>query len=72
MLRGALRNIVNQKNFGFIRYSGVDYFFHRDDFDGHWGDLVNMFQNTRTKIELDFEVAESNKGPRATRVHRAN
>lgn len=73
-MKGYIERIPKDKQFGFIRSEDLtrDYFFHRGDFDGHWDDLVLDFNNSRKKdkIRVEFEVAESNKGPRAKNVKR--
>lgn len=71
-MKGFVRT-VSTKNFGFIRTeSGVDYFFHKDDFNGFWDDLLNDFTESKGKIEVEFEPGEGAKGPRAAQVTRAD
>lgn len=71
--QGTVKSIVVKKRFGFIvsaKQGGrTEYFFHRDDFLGHWEDLVNDWNNKDTII-VKFEVKESPKGPRAASVRR--
>ncbi len=68
-MNGFVKNLVANRNFGFIRADGTEYFFHRDNFSGHWDDLVTDI-NAREKVEVTFDVEESQKGPRATNVRR--
>lgn len=59
---------ISGTTFGFIRKDGTDYFFHRDDFNGHWNDLMRDLDEG--DVEVKFTVAESAKGPRAANVSR--
>jgi hypothetical protein len=43
-LEGEIKNVIRAKNFGFILHKGNEYFFHRDDFVGHWDDLLKDFE----------------------------
>jgi cold shock CspA family protein len=68
MQKGRVRNLPEGKNFGFIQCeSDKDYFFHRDDFNGHWNDLLSDFRRGQV-IMVEFEPAESVKGLRASQV----
>lgn len=71
-MTGFVKNIVQNRNFGFIRNedNGLEYFFHRDDFSGHWDDL--FVDANRTKVVVEFDVADSPKGPRAANVRRTD
>jgi cold shock CspA family protein len=42
-MQGTVNRIPEGKMFGFIKVEGEknDYFFHKDDFSGHWQDLVH-------------------------------
>lgn len=75
MMNGFIRT-VSQKNFGFIRTeSGADYFFHKDDFNGFWNDLLNDFEDAekhKEKIYVTFEPGKGEKGPRASEVTRTD
>lgn len=66
---GTVNRIPEGKFFGFIKpeVGKKDYFFHREDFNGHWEDLVNDV-NAHKKIEVEFEPEMGQKGPRATNV----
>jgi len=72
-MKGKIKNIVSDRNFGFIRANGTEYFFHKQDFYGSdWDELIFDVQNgPRESIEVDFDVsANSQKGPRAENVRR--
>lgn len=68
-MKGIVKNVVANRNFGFIRCSGNEYFFHREDFSGHWDDLVEDI-NKKERVEVEFEEKQSPKGPRAHNVRR--
>jgi len=70
-MTGTVTRIPEGKNFGFIRVEGEknDYFFHRDDYNGHWNDLVHDF-NDRKKVQVEFDGERGQKGPRAVNVRR--
>jgi cold shock CspA family protein len=68
-MKGTINRIPPGKMFGFINANNKgDYFFHKDDFEGHWSDLINDI--THGPIEVSFEVTESEKGLRASKVRR--
>lgn len=73
-MKGNITNIVSTKNFGFIRLGETEFFFHREDFSGHWEDLVHDFHNLKrgAVIEVDFEEVHNPKGPRASNVRRTD
>ena len=62
-MRGTIKHVVRDRGFGFILISdGQEVFFHRSglqqmDFDGLKGGET-----------VEFEVEQSEKGPRATNV----
>jgi cold shock CspA family protein len=59
---------VTDKNYGFIiGDDGKEYFFHRADFNGHWEDLYSDHRNNK-KARVEFDVAQSTKGHRASNV----
>lgn len=68
---GKVQNLNKQKMFGFIKTDKADYFFHKDDCDLHWADLVQDYEND-CLIEVEFEPTRTDKGLRATsvRIHR--
>lgn len=69
-MKGTVKNLVAARNFGFIRGSNNgEYFFHRDDFNGHWDDLVEDLAH-QMHPEVSFDVVESPKGLRAANVRR--
>ncbi len=69
-MNGIVKNVIGAKQFGFIRNEqGVEYFFHKDDFNGHWDDLVDDVTN-QDKIPVTFEAKDTPKGPRAANVER--
>jgi len=71
-IRGTVRNIVSTRNFGFIKgNNGPEYFFHRDDFNGHWNDLIRDCADG-SAIPVIFEDVPSPKGPRAKNVRRTD
>lgn len=71
---GRIIRLPPNKMFGFITTTSGkgDYFFHREDFIGHWTDLVNDFNSSPSdKIEVEFDVVKNSpKGLRATNVKR--
>lgn len=71
-LKGTVKSLNSQKKFGFIFCNGHEYFFHREDFNGHWDDLVHDFDAwpRQKKIEVEFEEVFNPKGPRAANVKR--
>lgn len=71
-MNGIVKNL--KPTFGFISASNNgEYFFHKQDFSGHWDDLVVDFNNKDFgKIKVTFEVEESPKGPRASNVRRTD
>lgn len=71
-MKGSIRKLVPVKGYGFITASnGADYFFHKDDFSGHFEDLVEDYQHG-VAPSVSFEIAESPKGPRAKDVRRTD
>lgn len=75
-MKGKIKNLIANRNYGFINsenhnLSKDEFFFHREDFNGHWDDLVSDYNLTGpNSIEVNFEVVESPKGPRAADVRR--
>lgn len=71
-MKGIVKNIVQGKSFGFISVdtTRTELFFHREDFNGHWDDLVADHANGKHKIPVEFEQVNSPKGPRASNVKR--
>jgi len=73
-MEGLIRqNNSLAKGFGFIE-SGKDkqkrdYFFHREDYNGIWNDLVDDIASGK-RVRVTFEPNETHKGPRASNVER--
>ncbi len=64
-MKGTIKTLT-QRGFGFIGIEGEDdLFFHSNDLAG-----VN-FDDLQVGDEVDFEVGESQKGPKAVEVKRA-
>ena len=66
-MQGQLKKVFRDKSYGFVRSNNKDYFFHRDDFDGHWNDICDDFEKGILP-EFTFEVEQAEKGPRAVGV----
>ena len=63
MARGTIAKIVRDRGFGFIRGNdGKDVFFHRT------GVVELVFEDLDLGTTVDFEVEQSDKGPRASNV----
>jgi cold shock CspA family protein len=72
-MNGVIKRLVANRQFGFIRnnMTGTEYFFHKDDFNGHWNDLVNDADEKSVEIPVNFDpIKDSPKGPRAANVRR--
>lgn len=68
---GYIIKIPAEKFFGFIKAGdGKEYFFHRMDFQGHWDELRREFDYVKDKINVEFDIVASQKGPRASNVRR--
>ena len=65
-MKGTIKRIIRVRGFGFIRSTdGQEVFFHRNglqqmDFDG-----------LKEGATVEFEVEQSEKGPRATNVRQS-
>jgi len=67
MATGTIKKIVSDRGFGFITgEDGMDYFFHRDGLDRSL-DFDRLIGGER----VEFDVEQSPKGPRATKVRAA-
>ncbi len=67
MATGTLKKVVAERGFGFIAAEdGKEYFFHRSGLDATL-DFDQLVGGER----VDFQVEQSPKGPRATRIRRA-
>ncbi len=70
-MTGVIKNIMMAKGFGFIKTDkGTEYFFHREDYLGHWQDLVDDVM--KGTVEVEFEGGQAPKGPRARNVLRVS
>lgn len=58
---GTVVKLIINKNFGFIKIDGQkgEHFFHRDDYNGNWMELIEK-QSPR----VNGIMVESPKGPR--------
>lgn len=71
-MKGIVKTLVANRNFGFIKgNNGGEYFFHRQDFNGHWEDL-EADHKIAQNVEVTFDTVESPKGPRAANVRRVD
>lgn len=71
-MKGKVVKLVLERRFGFIEGEDKkEYFFHKDDFNGHWNDLAEDMMKGR-KIEVSFEETPSSKGKRAAEVTRVD
>ena len=75
-MTGIVKSMPANKRYGYIRedYNGKEYFFHMQDFIGHWDDLVDDFESVQNHlmapIKVDFTPISSPKGLRASNVSR--
>ncbi len=66
MATGTLKKVVSDRGFGFIAAEdGKEYFFHRTGLDA-----TLDFDQLVGGEKVDFQVENSPKGPRATRIRR--
>ena len=67
MTTGTIKKVVADRCFGFITAADAkEYFFHRNSLDSTL-DFDRLVGGER----VEFEIEESPKGPRASRVHSA-
>ena len=66
MQKGTIARLITDKGFGFIKVDGEDkdLFFHSNELQGV------TFEDLKEGDEVEFEVAEGQKGPNATNVSR--
>ncbi len=65
MATGTIKKVVSDRGFGFITADDAkDYFFHRDALDSSLD-----FDRLNGGEKVEFEIEQSPKGPRASRVH---
>lgn len=70
-MTGIVKSLPHSKHFGFVSSGGVEYFFHHDDFHGHWDDLVEDYV-TGVEIQVTFRAVDIGRGPRAVDVKRVD
>ena len=67
MTTGTIKKVVADRGFGFITADdSKDYFFHRNSLDSSLD-----FDRLNGGEKVEFEIEQSPKGPRASRVHSA-
>lgn len=66
-MKGTIKTLVEAKKFGFISRDGEakDLFFHSSELNGV------TFDELKVGDAVTFEIAQSEKGPAATKVSRA-
>ena len=65
MTTGTVKKVISDRGFGFITAEdGKEYFFHRGALD-----MSLDFDRLTGGEKVEFDVEQSPKGPRATRVH---
>lgn len=68
-MEGYVKSMLMDRGYGFIRTSsGLEYFFHREDFQGDWNTLVTW--SAKDRVRVTFEGAQTPKGQRASFVNR--
>lgn len=66
MTTGTIKKVVADRGFGFITAADAkEYFFHRNSLDSSLD-----FDRLVGGEQVEFEIEQSPKGPRANRVHR--
>lgn len=67
---GTIDRLVADKGYGFIATPGhKDFFFHRDDYQGDWTDLMAEVK-AGIKVKVEFKDTNPQKGPRAQNVNK--
>ncbi len=67
MTTGTIKKVVAERGFGFITAADAnEYFFHRNSLDS-----TLDFDRLVGGENVEFEIEQSDKGPRANRVHAA-
>ncbi len=67
MATGTIKKVVADRGFGFISADDAkEYFFHRNSLDS-----TLDFDRLVGGEKVEFEIEQSDKGPRANRVHAA-
>ena len=62
MPQGKIKKVVSDRGFGFIEAERGDLFFHHSEVQGV------TFEELREGQEVEYEVGQGPKGPRATSV----
>lgn len=66
MPQGKIKKLVTEKGFGFIEMeNGKDIFFHASNVQDE------QFDSLREGEQLEFEIGQGDKGPRAENVRKA-
>ena len=69
-MKGSIKSVINKKKFGFIKCpDNREFFFHYEDFNGHWNDLSDDY-DAGQYIEVEFIEDKTDKGLRARNVRR--
>ena len=67
MTTGTIKKVVAERGFGFITAADAnEYFFHRNSLDS-----TLDFDRLVGGEKVEFDIEQSDKGPRANRVHAA-
>jgi CspA family cold shock protein len=67
MATGTIKRVISDRGFGFIAADDEkEYFFHRDALDSSLD-----FDRLSGGEKVEFDVEQSPKGPRASKVHAA-
>ncbi len=67
MPSGTVKKVVSDRGFGFIAADdGKEYFFHQSGLESSL-----TFERLREGEKVSFEIEQSQKGPRASRVRAA-
>ena len=67
-MTGVVRRIKDGGFFGFIESGERDYFFHKEDFEGSWGELRRIVITGRERVHVEFTPKDTPKGLRASEV----
>jgi CspA family cold shock protein len=67
MATGTIKRVISDRGFGFIAADDEkEYFFHRDALDA-----TLDFDRLSGGEKVEFDIEQSPKGPRASKVHAA-
>jgi len=66
-MEGIVVRVMREKRYGFIKGPTEEYFFHADDLNGFFEDVVEDLERKQI-VKVSFEIATSLKGPRAGNV----